>query len=225
MTLRVVDGVPSLRRKKYGHAIFDAFHAALLAAEASEGSAHGRGTARSDSPARRLRVTHFSIQRNHFHLVVEAESALVLSRGMQGIATRLARRLNPRMGRRGRFFADRYHARQLETPLEVRRVLQYVLNNIRKHSTRGEGGPPGDWADPFSSVDYFDGFRRLPSGRRPRAEFVLGRGPPVHAPLTWLLRKGWRAHGLLVLWHTPGPRRPCAGATARRVPAGGVSRG
>lgn len=186
VTLRVVEGVPGLRRKKYGHTIFEALH-----------------DVRDDLG---MQVTHFSIQPDHFHLIVEARDRSALSRGMQGLSIRLARRLNARMGRKGRFFADRYHARQLKTPLEVRRALAYVLNNMRRHMAQSGAQPPRDWADPYSSVDQFDGFRRLPSGRQPCAEFSLGRDSPVRSAKTWLLRKGWRSRGLLVLHDVPGGR-------------------
>src|SRR3954465_6857457 len=60
-----------------------------------------------------FRLVHFSIQGNHLHLVVEADDAVRLSRGLQGLATRIARRLNRLMGRKGKVFADRYHSRAL----------------------------------------------------------------------------------------------------------------
>ncbi|TMB37808.1 MAG: hypothetical protein E6J62_04545, partial [Deltaproteobacteria bacterium] len=41
-----------------------------------------------------LRVTHFSVQGNHMHMLVEAEDAIALSRGMKGLAVRMARGLN-----------------------------------------------------------------------------------------------------------------------------------
>ncbi|MCC6751226.1 MAG: hypothetical protein IT371_26475 [Deltaproteobacteria bacterium] len=45
----------------------------------------------------------------------------------------LARRLNDRLGRHGRVFADRYHQRILKTPSETKHALSYVLQNRRKH--------------------------------------------------------------------------------------------
>jgi putative transposase len=48
-----------------------------------------------------IRIAHYSIQGNHLHLVVEAEDTLALIRGIQGLAVRIARRLNARIGRRG----------------------------------------------------------------------------------------------------------------------------
>jgi hypothetical protein len=123
---------------------------------------------------------------------------------MQGLAIRLAKRLNLRLNRRGTVFDDRYFARALTTPLAVRRCLLYVLNNYRRH-TRSHACAPRDWADPYSSVDYFDGFQRLASGRRPCAEFSLGRDPPVVPPKTDLLARAWRRHGLLRIEKIPGP--------------------
>jgi hypothetical protein len=122
---------------------------------------------------------------------------------MQGLSIRLAKRLNLRLRRSGTVFDDRYFARALKTPLAVRRCLLYVLNNYRRH-TRSHACAPRDWADPYSSVDYFDGFRRLQSGRRPRAEFALGTDPPVVPPKTDLLARAWRLHGLLRLDSIPG---------------------
>ena len=42
-----------------------------------------------------LRVIEFSVLGNHLHLVVEADSDLALSRGMQGLGVRIARTQSP----------------------------------------------------------------------------------------------------------------------------------
>jgi REP element-mobilizing transposase RayT len=184
VTLRVRDDVENLRTKSLGRIVFAAF---------------AKARARFG-----LRLVHFCIEHNHLHLLVEAENNSSLSRGMQGLAIRLARRINTRLHRRGSFFADRYHARILTTPLEVRRCILYVLNNYRRHLAQLRARAPRDWADPFSSIDYFDGLRPLPNGKKPVAEFCLGRDPPVAPPDTWLLRRGWRRHGLISLTEIPG---------------------
>ena len=132
-----------------------------------------------------VRVVQYSVQGNHLHLVVEASDRRALSRRMQGFAIRTAKGLNRMMGRRGRVFADRYHARVLRTPLEVHRVLAYVLRNHTKHF--GANTPV---VDGYSSAPYFDGWRR----QAPEVEAI---GPPPSAPRTWLLRVGWRRRGLL----------------------------
>ena len=41
-----------------------------------------------------FRLNQFSVQSNHLHLIVEARDRVALARGMQGLATRLAKNLN-----------------------------------------------------------------------------------------------------------------------------------
>ena len=92
-----------------------------------------------------FRVVHFAIMGNHVHLIVEASNEVRLARGMQGLGVRIAGRMNRMMGnRRGRVVGDRYHARILRTPSEVRNVRRYLLTNAEKHfSVRGP--------DPYAS--------------------------------------------------------------------------
>ncbi len=147
-----------------------------------------------------LRLVHFSVQRDHIHLLVEAEDERALSRGVQGLSVRIARALNKLMGRRGRIFADRYHARVLGTPRQVRNALAYVLGNARKH---GEAIPPR-CVDPCSSAAAFDGW----GGPVVTSTHALARAAATAAApaTTWLLRVGWRrAGGLLDPDHRPGP--------------------
>ena len=75
------------------------------------------------------------------HLVVEAEDRVVLSRRMQGFSIRLARRINRDVMRRkrGTVLGQRYHARVLATPSQVRHAIAYVLFNRPAHV----GGPGG----------------------------------------------------------------------------------
>src|SRR5512134_264184 len=51
-----------------------------------------------------FRVVHFSVQYNHLHLIVEAESRSELIAGVRGLAMRLARSVNKLLFRRGRFW-------------------------------------------------------------------------------------------------------------------------
>jgi len=122
-----------------------------------------------------VRIIHYSIQGNHLHLIVEAEGPEALSRALQGLATRLARRLNKLSGRRGAVFADRYHAHPLKTPRETKHAVRYVLTNHRHHTL--EYLPMG-WTDALASSRF--------TQERP------GRDAPVVAPSVWLLRVGWR---------------------------------
>src|SRR3954463_5083027 len=47
-----------------------------------------------------MRINHFSVQGNHIHLIVEAESSEALAKGMQGLGVRFARALNRVMGKK-----------------------------------------------------------------------------------------------------------------------------
>ena len=121
-----------------------------------------------------VRVVQFSVQGNHIHLLVEAPDRRALARAIQGFSIRLAKGLNRMMGRKGRVFDDRYHARVLRTPTEVRHAIRYVLENARKHAAeRGETYSPG-YVDLYSSAG---------------ADLAL---PPAQ---TWLLRTGWKRAG------------------------------
>jgi hypothetical protein len=125
-----------------------------------------------------FRVLHYSVQSDHVHLNVEADDAYALAVGVAALKIRVARGINRALGRRGAVWADRYHARALRTPNEVRAGLVYVLQNWKKHigSTTGLDGR--------SSARWFDGWADRPE--RPA-------GPsPVVAPRTWLAAIGWR---------------------------------
>jgi REP element-mobilizing transposase RayT len=169
VTMRLAKELPNLRHKPLARLVLSALHAAKQRLGAS--------------------LVHFSIQSNHLHLIVEAADGRALSSAMKGLAIRLARSVNRRCGRRGRVFAERFHARALRTPLEVRRALIYVLHNHRHHHT-GMGQP--SFVDALSSAAYFDGFAPSIDGG-----FVPSEPAPVAKPSTWLLRVGWRRFGLL----------------------------
>ena len=150
-----------------------------------------------------FRIVHFSIQRHHIHLVCEADTAERLARGIQGFSISAARRLNARVGRTGRVFSDRYHAAPVRSPRHARNVLCYVLQNARRHGERLDVRFGG--IDPFSSAWYFDGW----CDETWRDNVVASpHGPPVVAPISWLLTTGWRRHGLIHPTEVP----PAAGS-------------
>ena len=136
-----------------------------------------------------FRLTHFSIQSNHIHLIAEVEDARALTRGMQGLSVRIARWLNKFWGRKGKVFSDRYFAKALTRPKAVRNALVYVLQNSRKHGSQHQG------IDPFSSGVWFDGWERPPPEEKRRC--------PCLRPRTWLLRKGWRKYGAIRFEESP----------------------
>lgn len=102
-----------------------------------------------------FRVTHYSIQADHIHILVEAEDRTALSNGMRSLAVRIAMRVNSRVlgRRRGRVWGDRYHRRDLTSPSDVRNALVYVLANHRKHGEVDVG-----LLDPCSSGPWFTGW-------------------------------------------------------------------
>jgi putative transposase len=95
-----------------------------------------------------VRIVHYSIQHNHLHLIVEAEGREALTRAMQGLAIRIARRLNARLRRSGPVFADRYHAHVMSSQREVANAVRYVLSNYRHHTREWL---PTHWHDPLAS--------------------------------------------------------------------------
>jgi REP element-mobilizing transposase RayT len=141
VTLRVQPGVGYLRSQRRAQIILDAIR---------------------DAEMFGVRVVDYSIQGNHLHLIVETQDAGTLSRGMQSLAIRIAKRLNYLASRRGGVFADRYHAHVLRSRRETAAAVRYVLRNYRHHA-REYLSPR--WEDPFSAHNRV-------------------------APRTWLLRAG-----------------------------------
>ena len=174
VTVKLRGGLPSLRRKWAYRVVRGAIRAAQ----------HRAGTV-----GKNFRVVQYSVQSNHVHFIVEAGGRLSLTRGMQGLSIRIARRLNRLWDRSGRVFSDRYHDHILRSPREVRLALQYVLRNSERHGARY----PGD-VDPFSSGNSFDGWR---GSKRGATECIASPGVAVVKAVTWLLRIGWRRCGLI----------------------------
>jgi REP element-mobilizing transposase RayT len=116
-----------------------------------------------------VRVVQLSVQGNHLHLLVEAPDQIALGRAMKGLGVRIARRMNAMMGRSGRVIGDRYHARRLRTPTEVRNAMHYIRFNHQHHGL-------GRGLDEYSSDLVFAGL--------------------VVPPRLWLVTVGWkRARG------------------------------
>jgi REP element-mobilizing transposase RayT len=146
----------------------------------------------------RFRLVQYSIQGDHVHLIAEAASARDLATGMKSIGSRFARAVNRVFRLRGRVLAERYHLHVLRTPREVRNALAYVLLNARRHLAKRGLLPRFARIDPASSGLWFSGWNRRfqpPSSLDP---------PPVASARTWLLRLGWRRHGLIDPAEVPG---------------------
>jgi hypothetical protein len=177
VTVRAVRGLASLRSPR----VFGALQRTLARASVD-----------------RFRLIHFSIQQDHAHFIVEGDDAKRARGGMHGLAIRLALAVNRALGRKGTVVGDRYHARPLTSPRQMRTSMVYVLFNFRKHLR----APPG--VDPRSSGPHFTGWRRAPPA---------AIGPALTAdPVTWMARVGWlRAGGPLGFEERPAsapPARP-----------------
>lgn len=169
VTVKLVKGLPSLRSA--------ASHRVVKAVLAQASGRFG------------LRLVEYSVQTDHVHVIAESTDERSLSRGMRGLTVRIARALNALWRRTGRVFADRYHARILRTPREVRNALVYVIQNARRHRVWSSWKAP----DPLSSAASFDGWKERPRSVDPEP-------PLLSRARTWLLSRGWRRHGL-VRWH------------------------
>ncbi len=178
VSLRTVDTLPNLRCRG--------------GREVLERALRG---ARDHSRVSGFSVLHYALEGNHLHLIIEAEDQTALSRGMQGLSIRLARGWNKAFGRRGRVFVDRYHARPVTSPTQMRNTLRYVLLNHVSHSIRDWRANPGQLRQ---RLRFFEP-DRWSSGRwvhpaKPGVWIIDGTPPsggaPVSPPGTWLARRG-----------------------------------
>ena len=140
---------------------------------------------------------HYALLRDHAHLIVEAKDRHALGRGMKSLSMRMVWALRRAFGWRTGLLADRYHLRVLKSSREVRNAIRYVLLSVARHRRT-----PLDELDPASSGRWFDGWKRGSVGveRRPERRAVA-------AAHSWLLRVGWRRHGLLDPSEVPGGAR------------------
>ena len=192
VTLRVIAPIATLRRPDAYHAIRHSMYTVVD---------------RSD-----FRIIHISIERDHLHLIVEANDHESLWEGMRAFQSSAAQRLNRVISlatgtkRTGKVFADRYHARLITTPTHARNALSYTLNNWRRHGL-DRGMETMFWdVDYYSSGPSFDGWSELddspfliPTPDYPRLS--------VCRPRTWLLKVGWRKAGPISMRDIPGPAR------------------
>jgi hypothetical protein len=167
--MRVERGLPSLRQLRVSSVIGKAI--------------------RAGKQRKGFRVVQFSIQSDHLHFLVEGAGRRTLANGIRALAIRIARAANMALGRKGRLFSDRYHARALTTPKATRIALVYVLANFKHHMR------DTDAIDPHSSGRWFGGWEQPPP---PQAT-----ASPVAEARTWLARSGWKRYGKIGLHERP----------------------
>ena len=192
--MRVRKDVPSLR----GSRLFRRLRAAFAKARDRFG----------------FRLTHYSVQGNHVHLIAEAQNRRALSRGLQGLNIRIAKAVNRVHARHGRVFEQRYYARPLTTRLQVRRALVYVLFNERHHLAQRGLSLPHWRLDDYSSAHEFRHFE--PDPELPPPQIVPQE--TTAAPQSYLLRLGWRRLGRIRL--TEEPARPHPSPRPGHIPPG-----
>lgn len=180
VTMRAVAGMPSLRSQ----VVF-----AVVEREVRGGSRKG------------LRILHFSVQRDHVHMILEAEDATALARGVQRFASRVAMAANAVTRRHGKVWRERYHREDLTTPTQVRNAYVYVLMNHRKHAIQAGSFTEHTFAelDARSSARWFTGWdpRAGPAPGTSASTQTPPPDPPVAAPRSWLAATGWQKLGLL----------------------------
>ena len=182
VTIRLRGGIPTLRQPRFVRRFRTSLGEACIR--------HG------------FRVVHYSIQRDHVHLLIEAQNNRSIACGMKSVGARIGKLANRLFQRSGKVLDGRYHLRPLRTPLEVRRALRYVLLNHRHHAAQRRGRHrSNDCApaapDPASSGRWFDGWRSATAP--PKSADVR----EVATARTWLLQIGWRRHGLIDLAEVP----------------------
>ncbi|HEX3766097.1 MAG TPA: transposase [Kofleriaceae bacterium] len=191
--MRVVPAVGSLRRRELYRALREATITAAL--------------------RERFRIVHISLQRNHVHMLVEAEHQAALAGGMQGFMISAARHINTALGdgkrrRCGKVFADRYHLEVITTPTRAHHALGYVLSNWRHHGEDQHGLARTWLVDPFSTGVLFPHWKELED--QPVMWPIRATYDPlvVRTPQTWLLREGWKlGGGAISVRDVPGKAR------------------
>lgn len=114
----------------------------------------------------KLRVVHYTLEYNHAHLVVEAQSNRVLSKGMQAFGISIAKAINKMKQVKGAVYKHRYHLRKLKTRREVKNAILYVFGNGVKHKR---------------SMSKFDLYNSLPAEKRISADIqkIIGKSPAL----------------------------------------------
>ncbi len=138
-----------------------------------------------------FRLIVLSIQRDHLHLGVEAESSEKLSNAIQRLKQRIQATLQRLWGITGTIYAGRFHMRVAKSALEVRRLFSYILGNGRHHGSWKEAS-----TDPYSTGFWFEGWH-----------WEMQFAPPcepesiVSKARSWFARIGWRRAGRKGLLH------------------------
>lgn len=133
-----------------------------------------------------LRINQFSLQHNHIHLIVEADTNEILTRGMRSLTITFAKRLD-----KGRVQLERYHLHVLRTIRETKNAIYYVLFNKQKH----EKGTCST-VDEYGSLYYVNNWKELVKAFAIKEKMLLRiRHLKDHwrqdSPKSWLLSRAF----------------------------------
>jgi REP element-mobilizing transposase RayT len=147
-----------------------------------------------------FRICHVSLQHNHLHNEIEADTADAFEGGMRSYMVNLARAFNAAHGNRvGQVFEERYHSRPIKTARDARNTTAYVLCNWRRHREDFyDGASRAAALDEYSSAVSFRGWTQrfvIPADYRPL---------PVSQPRTSVLVTEWLKYGLIDPYERPG---------------------
>lgn len=94
----------------------------------------------------KLKIIHYTLEYNHVHLLVEADTHHALHRGMQAFGISFSKAINKTKRLKGTVYKHRYHFRQICSSRELKNVLHYIFHNGIKH------GRTSSLIDPFNSL-------------------------------------------------------------------------
>jgi REP element-mobilizing transposase RayT len=80
-----------------------------------------------------IRIIHFSVQKDHIHMIIEAASSILLGRAMRAMSISLSKRFTEVLGESVKALQNRYHLRLLKSFNQIKNAIFYVLNNGKKH--------------------------------------------------------------------------------------------
>ncbi len=129
-----------------------------------------------------FKLATYTVLSNHLHLIVTAPNDRALRAGLQGLGIRMARAINRVLGRCGKVFRDRFHARPLIDKRSVKWAVRYALLNARKHNIRL---PRKAW-DPYSSARFNKQVAQEPRSTWPIADEYLDVMHPIGLALRLL---------------------------------------
>lgn len=112
-----------------------------------------------------LRIIHYSVQWNHVHFIIEADSNEKLTSGMRSLTVTITRGIN-----KGKIQLERYHLHVLRTLRETKNAIKYVVFNEVKHNGKRR-------IDGYSSVCRF---------LKLKFDYCVTK---LDAPRSWLIRE------------------------------------